>query len=118
MNKTKKALQKARAVRIAGITILLILLMVSIICGIGISSEINRESQVGVVSYVKQSEYLEGVEVSEREFQEIKGTQSNDQKSIKHVNERLLEYAILFYGLFIIVLFSYLLIFFNHNITD
>lgn len=118
VNKTKKEQQNELSVGIAGVTILLILLMVSIICGIGISSEINRESQVGAVSYVKQSEYLEGVEVSEREFQEIKGTQSNDQKSIKHVNERLLEYAILFYGLFIIVLFSYLLIFFHRNITD
>lgn len=45
------------------------LLMVSILCGIGLSSEINQESQVGTVSYATQLEYLEGVELSVSEFQ-------------------------------------------------
>ena len=117
MNKTKKEKQNSLVIRIAGVTILLMLLMVSILFGMDISSEINRERQVETVSYDTQLEYLEGVEVSEREFQEIKGTQSNNQKSLKHVNVRLLEYAILFYDLFIIVLFSYPLLLLYHNIA-
>ena len=127
MNKTKKEQQNALAVGIAGVTILLILLMVISLFSIDISSDTNRESQVGAVSqvgtegYVAQLEslavskgytkgdkftynehqqleteegrykefmkYLEGVEISESEFQEIKGIESNYQQSVQQVNE-------------------------------
>ena len=121
MNKTKEEQLNALSVGIAGLTILLILLMVIILFGKGISSDTDRESQVGEVSYTTQLEslagrkgytmgdkvtynerlrleteegrylevmnYLGGVEVSDREFQEINDIQSNYQQSLKQVNE-------------------------------
>ena len=144
MNKTKKELQKALVVRIAGLTILIILLMVSILYGIGVSSEINRESPVGTVSklgtesYVTQLEslavgkgyttedkvtykerkkleteegrykdvmkYLEDIDVSESEFQEIKEIESNYQKSVQQENESgKKDYSLLFTIIFTIL---------------
>ena len=145
MYKTKKEQQKELAVGIAGLTILLHLLMVISLFWIDISSDTNRESQVGEVSYITQLEslaeskgytkedkvtyserqqleteegrykevmkYLEGVEVSESEFQEIKGIQSNYQKSLKHVNESgKNDYVNLPNVLIVIVFFAYLLL--------
>lgn len=58
MDKTQKYQQKKLVVVMAGISILLYLLVVIFLFGINISSETNRESQVGAVSYVTQLESL------------------------------------------------------------
>ena len=57
MNKTKKELQKKIELVFAGL-IILHLLMVILLFGVDISSDTNRESQVGEVSYVTQLESL------------------------------------------------------------
>ena len=59
MNKTTKEQKNALVVRIAGVTILLILLMVSILYGT--VSQVGAVSQVETVSYIEQLESLAGI---------------------------------------------------------
>lgn len=57
---TTKEQQNESGVGNTWVKILLMVLMVVVICGIGMSRETNRESQEGTVSYITQLESLAG----------------------------------------------------------
>ena len=69
--------------------------------------------------YIEVMKYLEGVEVSDREFQEINDIQSKYQKSVQQVNESgKKDYDNLFYVLIVLVIFSYPLLLIKYAQTQ
>lgn len=94
MNKTRTEQQNESGEGNTWVHILLMVIMVVIISGIGISRENKRESQVGTVSYVTQLEWLAGSKgyttedkVTYKERQQLETEEGRYEEVMKYLED-------------------------------